>query len=719
MLKFIFCTLSFFNILFSNNYQFVSQETDDLKDVLFYQDNIYLKDEKDNNYKLYLKGYLFDIKASYATGIIKDDSFYLFVYDNDELNLIRYYFDGTYEDSILIYIGKISGSIFLETINNSIYCAFTEFFNQQYNINLIYIDYSDNNIFIEEHFYGGMKNEKLIDMDSMNNELIFLVQKDQITESCFGNGGSDNCYVIAKIKDFLVESYITIDSNLELKYFCFKNDYIYLVLDNKIYLFNKDLESLNTKQFNEIENIFIGLNKNILIINSSNLMIIDAISLIEKEVKEISGISDLKEFTESLYCKYQDNYYLFDLIDYSKTLILNDYIYEYDELLDEKIKNVSSLFGLCLFNGKEYLEYYQRNLYGNYHLSIKYQTVGGIDFIKELERRVSLDVNINNNLIYPSGYRIIFNGEGYLDGNLILSNHQVNNPGKHNLVIKGTNTTKEFDFYISNNQYQFVDKYNDLELMNISKNEEFKIKYQLNEDINISDIIVIGGSIKNYQINDKVLEIVFNGFDKEGINKIILEKIIYEKDYYTDELYLNKVINLNVYNKGILFSDVNVFNDCSCSIEYLDPFKQARLIEFRFVNEKRDYLFTFPIGNQNIDITQIEKGKYQMFVSIRYDDLCYNLLNKEIYNMSVDVSGDLVIGKTSVINENDNYKINLDISNNFKENNILELKVKNDIVYNYLEFKKESTISYCISFFVVFVILGVCVRFLYKRNKNN
>ena len=141
--------------------------------------------------------------------------------------------------------------------------------------------------------------------------------------------------------------------------------------------------------------------------------------------------------------------------------------------MKEKMKEVSSLFGACEFKKFNYLEYYQRNVYGNYHLNIEYQTVGGIDITKETIEEVPLEVNITNNGIYPSGYRVNFNGEGYLDGNLIISNHAVISEGKHTLLVKGANTEEQFEFFISKNQYQIDEKYQLLETTNILVNEEY------------------------------------------------------------------------------------------------------------------------------------------------------------------------------------------------------------------------------------------------------
>lgn len=728
MLKFIFFTLSLFSFSFSDNdtfndyyiekdYQLVTQETDDLKDVIYYQDNIYIKDLDNNIFNLYLKGYSFEIEASILNGYLDKDIFYLFKYYNNELTLQKYYFDGTFEDEVLIYQGTITSDLFIVQIGNSLCCGFTEFFNEQYNINLIDIYESENNLFIEEHFFGGDKNEKLLGLESNQEELFLIVQKDHITESCFGNGGSDDCHVLAKVKDYQVCEYITINSKERLNAFCLRNDYLYCILNNKLYLFNLKLELLNIKEFNEFLDVFIGYNQNMTLIYSDKIEIYDCITLNKKSDFIISNIKNYRQFNNSLYCEYQDNFYLFDIIDYTKTIFIEEYVYEYEDEIMKKMQKVSSLFGECEFIEMNYLEYYQRNLFGNYHIKLQYQTVGGIDIFKEVNQEVPLQININDNGIYPNGYRIIFNGEGYLDGNLIVSNHQVKNDGKHTLVIKGANTQKEFNFYISKNQYEYQDKFNELEIKNVKVNEDYRLKYILNEEIEIEDISIIGGEIKDYTVNNLELEIVISGFDEVGLHKIIIERIKYKKDYYTDYIYLNKVINLNVYLKGISFGDILLNEDCSCELEYIDLYQQGRYIEFRFLNKTKDYIYTFPIGTQNIDIQGIENGEYQMIVSLCYDDSCCQLVSQRIYDMAVTIDKDISLGAIKLFNQDSNYKLKIDINKDFKENNVLELKHNGDVIYSYQEFKKESLISYCSIFFIVFILLGICLRFLYYRKK--
>ena len=721
MVKFLFFITSLFTFNFNENYKFVSTESEDLSEVIFFHDNVYIKKIKEEQFFLYLKGYQYDLEGEYFNCYLVNDGLFLFKYQNNSLFIQKYYFDGTFDNEELIYNGKIEGEIEIIEVDDILYCAFTSN-DKNKNIEILKINYQ--NLYVEDFYYGKNRNEKFISIKYLNNYLYLVVQKDQITESEFGNGGVDDCYVIAKVStsDMNVEEYITLNQTNNFKDFKIIDNFIYCAFEDKLYLFNDKLELLNTLLLNSCFDVLVGI-KNILIFNLDNIIIYDTLSLVKKEIINLdSQIKNYKEFTNVLYCEYQDNYYLFDLVDLSGIKNYKYYNYQYQENIDEKLKNVYSLFGKCQFKEKEYLEYHQRNVYGLYHIDTFYLTNGGIEFINEIEEEILLEVNITNGMIYPNGYRIIFNGEGYLDGNLILSNHAVINDGNHKLLIKGVNEEKEFDFYVSNKQYQFIDRYNDYEAKNIKINENFIISFEVNDNIEIKNINCLGGVIKDYSLNNNQLDIYFYGFDDVGKYDVIINSIDYKNNYYEDTIYLNKVIYLNVYNNSITSYESVINEDCSCEFEYLDYLNQARYIEYHFINEVNEYLYKFPIGNQKIDIKGLKNGKYQMIVSLVYNSnkvLGDGLDRFKIYDMIIDVDNDLEIGEINVItNENGHYKLLFKLNNNFKTNNLLELKKDNNIIYNSNNFKKESLISYCAIFFVVFIVLGMCIRYLYKKKEN-
>lgn len=732
MLKLIFLALSFFNLSFGDDYTIASEETSDFGNVVFYDEGIILRcvgnDDVLNKYTLYFEGKRYEIKANFATGIIVDDYFLLFFYQDGGLFTQRYFFDGTVDEALIVYQGEIYKEIFLKKIDDEVYCAFTDCTKLQdgtinYNPYLLYIHYTEDNFYVKEFNYGGKKKEVLVGFDIYDDQLYFLVQKDHITESVFGNGGCDDCYVIAKVNGRNITSLITINQAGTLKYFCVRNNYLYLFLNNKMYLFNLDLSLLNTIEFAQFNHVFVGYNNVIMLFCAERIDLYNGSSLSLIASEQVEEISNYKEFSYSLYCDYQSKHYLFDLIDYSKTLIINQYVYEYDELLNTKLKEVSSLFGDCYFIEKKYLEYYQRNAYGNYNIELKYQTIGQIKFTKSIIEEVPLEVNINNNNIYPNGYRVNFNGTGYLDGNLIISNYAVNSDGKHILVVSGANTQEEIVFYVSNEQIQFTDHYFDGELINLKPDEEFSVSYELNQEIDIVDILCYGAMIKDYKINNKKLTITFNGFDKLGINKVILEKIIYKVDYYTDEIYLNKLLNVNVYEGTIRFNEVVIDEDCACTFEYLDTLKQGRFIEFRFINKVNEFIYNFPIGSELIKISGVTNGQYQMIVSLKYDDMQYNLLSNEIYKMNVIIENDeIIVGNTTLLTDaNGYYKLSIALDKSFKNSNLLELKDNNQILFNYIDNQKKLMMTYCVIFFGAFFVIGISIRFIFihkKRRRN-
>lgn len=726
MLKLFVLFLSFFQIQTNSNYQIVSKETTDYNNVVFYEDGIILRNlctDTENKYSLFVEGNKYEINASYASGKIIDNYFLLIYYQNEQLYAKRYFLDGTFDEKLLIYQGNIYGDITIKNIDKSIYIAFTDYIKLNdnsinYDCHLVHLYYDEANIYINEHNYGGLKKELLESFDIYDENLYFVVRKDHITESVFGNGGCDDCYVIALIDGNSVISSVTIKDTNEIRYFCIRNGYIYLVLGDKLYLFNTSFELLNTIMLDKLKHLYVGYNNTIMVLYDDRIELLNGLSLAKLFQENVNGITEYKEFSNSLYCNYQNKHYIFDIIDYSKTLLLDKYVYEHEELLNNKVKEVSSLFGDCIFVSKKYHDYYQRNAYGNYDIDLEYQTNGKIAFQKTIQEEVALEININNNQIYPNGYRLNFNGTGYLDGNLIIPNHPVTVDGFHTLEVVGVNTQTKIDFYVSTNQLAIVDKYFNDELINIKPNEKFSVSYDLNKEIDITDLVVYGGNISEYKILNNKLVITFEGFSEVGLNKIILEKIVYKENYYEDEIYLNKLINVNVYLDEIAFNDAVINEDCGCTFDFTDKQKQARYLEIRFINKINDFVFNYPIGDQVINVDGVSNGTYQMIVALKYDNMCYGLNTKEIYRMDVVIDNKTVLGKVKLLESaNDYYKVLLTIDNNFKSNNIIQLKNNNNVIFNYQDYQKELIVKYSVIFFITSFIIGFTIRITIKKKK--
>ena len=63
VVKLLFFISSLFTFNFNDNYKFVSTESNDLSEVIFYQDNVYVKKIKEDQFFLYLKGYQYYLQS--------------------------------------------------------------------------------------------------------------------------------------------------------------------------------------------------------------------------------------------------------------------------------------------------------------------------------------------------------------------------------------------------------------------------------------------------------------------------------------------------------------------------------------------------------------------------------------------------------------------------------------------------------------------------------
>ena len=127
----------------------------------------------------------------------------------------------------------------------------------------------------------------------------------------------------------------------------------------------------------------------------------------------------------------------------------------------------------------------QYKAFGNYE-SIDVFKLGNISFHFKRKDEVRLQVNVLKNDIYEPGYKIEFNGTGFLNGEEINSGFIVDKIGKYLLAIYGINNEKEvINFEID-----------DLTVQPTSKNYHFKIK-----DIEIIKTIKENELLKTVNIN--------------------------------------------------------------------------------------------------------------------------------------------------------------------------------------------------------------------------
>ena len=127
----------------------------------------------------------------------------------------------------------------------------------------------------------------------------------------------------------------------------------------------------------------------------------------------------------------------------------------------------------------------QFKIFGNYE-SIDVFKLDNVSLFFKRKDEVRLQVNVLENDIYEPGYKVEFNGTGFLNGEEINTGFIVNDIGKYLLAIYGINNEKEvINFEID-----------DLTINPISNNYNFKIK-----DIEIIKTVKVNDLVKTMNIN--------------------------------------------------------------------------------------------------------------------------------------------------------------------------------------------------------------------------
>ena len=121
-----------------------------------------------------------------------------------------------------------------------------------------------------------------------------------------------------------------------------------------------------------------------------------------------------------------NGYYNVDIADYR----LFKCFEKYHEEIDDK-NSVYTLFGKAELINEECESYFTDRVVGSYNFELTYRSINDLIFSKNVKQEIDLEVNVSEGMVYPSGYRIIFNGYGKLNDESVVSNHPIYNEGEY------------------------------------------------------------------------------------------------------------------------------------------------------------------------------------------------------------------------------------------------------------------------------------------------
>ena len=733
MSKLVILFLSFFNYIFNTNLLFNDEEKEDFilvlddatneEEVLFESDNIKLSGSK-NSYSFSIGDAIFNYQVDEAKVIVASDNVCIFCLDNGEFYYDVYSKKGTLlsknnsiTGSNVLSFGVVDGDEKIYIFYNSTYGDYTECY--------IYDLLND-----EKKCLSNNKNEEIIDMIYYENYLYLALIKDAITEGVFGNGGLNKGLVIAKFNRFLqLDKYIVLDYNEDdiIRGLDINNDILFLENDKSIHLFSLNLVSINNKYVGN--NYLITTDRKGLVY----LFLEDKITILNE--MSLSHISDVPCDLDILEVIKKDNYIFVKTIDKKYHLDIVDvrdfHIFKYltmdnNEYYMDAINSLSSIYGDVSFIKKEYHDYYNPGSFGLYDVDIRYETKGKLAFTISVKENIPLECNIRNGVIYPNGYRVIFNGSGQIDGNAMLSNYQLKDNGKHEIVISGSNVQKRYEIEVDHSQKSFTNNTNlileDYDVL--PKNEKFSLIFSLNRNLDVKDIEVEGLAYSSFEVKDQELVLNFSGIREAGfyfvyIKYLTYEEIVNDDLIITNKYYIDKEFWYHVEKDDVTLSSSGFNNDMSFSFDLIDDDSNARYIEFELLGKSNNYLYKYPIGNTGIIFANLPDGDYELRAFIVYDTDKENLEKKILYNYMVRISGNVSYGELKVVVENSRFiKVRIIPDSKFLKNCINEIAYNKEVLYSHKEQSRDSVVIYSVVSFILAFGFGFLLRWIFTKTKN-
>lgn len=717
MNKLLFILVSFFSLqapLYKDleDYKIILEERDE-SEFLYQNGNISLK--KENNITILSignKNYNYNVLDSKLVEM--DDKIYFIYLDHEDLLFDIFNKNGENVESKNEVCSDNIVRFGVEKSDNDIIIFYNKKNNDANDCGLYSISSRNRRSLSTSH------NEEVIDVKSDDNYLYVLLKKEPITEGLFGNGGLDKGIVIAKFAgDFRLIDFITMDEeedNLS-KGLSVDGDVISLFKENSFHQFSLELASINRLNIGNNLLITSGFNGDIYVFFSDKIEVYK-----KKTLNKISSITLDKEFDEvrkeedKLVISSDTKKYNADIVDIRNIHEYKYLITENLNLYNNRLNSVSSIFGYVTLIKKDYDKFYTAGSYGIYNVSINYKTKGNISFSLNINENYPLECNVKESIIYPSGYRIIFNGSATIDGNSVLSNYQLKEDGTFNLQIED----KKYELKVNHNQKSFsntpkivIDDYKEL-----NKNEDFTISYTLNRNLNITNIQSEGLEISSFEVTDKELKIIFDGIRNSGYYFFLLDYFDYE-EVIDDVVYSNRYYLKDEYWYHIPKSDITITNisydeELSYSFNYHDNDDVARYFEFELLNESENFLYSFPLGNTQVSFLGIEPGDYVLKASI-VSDIDQEFLSKtDLFTYDVRIRDDYSFGEIKLSKDsNDLYKVKITMDEKFLSGCVNEITYNKNIIYTHQEITKNQVIALSGASLILALVLGFSGRYLY------
>lgn len=563
-------------------------------------------------------------------------------------------------------------------------------------------------------FYGGTTDESLSLGMYESDEMIFCGYKSPNGEGDFGNGGKfEKSVFISKISSNQeIEKTIVLNENDNIVSFYCYDELFYLIVKDKIYTIDNEMNLINKESFNE-EILFTNMSsEGILSICFSNKVIVK--DLLNKKELEVEILGKIVGLDDAIIIERDGKLIKIDII-----LLYN---FKNKETYFEKESVLYSLFGKCSFVEEKFSPYLDKQVYGEYKCYEYYKTKGEI-FIEYIsEYVVEKEANVMNKGLYPVGYRLIFAGKGYLNGNKILNNYQITSSGDYTLELVGANgESYEIKFKVSNLQIDFKEESirdSDMEVL-YGEKASIKFKVSYSEGVTLDSFLINGNKVNEiyYDNTSGMVYIPLDDLDEVGMHIYNIERAYYK----IEDLLYSEEIN-KTYRVNVLKDDLNVtvesFNKERIIFSCNDINSCCRCFEVIARNSKDELVYTFPLNSQNITLDGLNQNDdYTVEVYLVTDNGSSDYIKILLFKMNVmDVSSKINLGKISIL-KYQNYleKFSFEYDEDSLKNEIRKITINQKDIFENQTFSSEK---YYLLLLLTFSLAFAITLFL-KRTKKN
>lgn len=598
-----------------------------------------------------------------------------------------------------------------------------------------------------EYLYGGQNYESFKKIIYMDN-LLYIVGLKQAhsKNSPFINVGNENdlksfITIIDHNNKEIIDTYYfnQLSKYEEVTSFNIYNENIYIVLETleSVYQYKltRDLELLELYQINEsYEQIYelVSFDKekqehHIYLIEENNIISIliyqNKNLLYKKELETKGKIQSFNLIDGVLYIYLVTNYgvvrvNVYEYLNLSNdVLVLNRLNNDYNNI---NHINVDSFFEDLSFEMTNSNPYFYPNINGEYNVTYTATRINAPKIETTLKVVVEPYVNIVNNGIYPPNINLLFFGNGYLNDEKITTGQVVKEPGHY--ILKIINVNNQIDIYhfdIVENYYKKVNNIYIPSIIEMKKNEEYCIEYNVNKKI---DSFNINNQLSFDFKQDETTKLFIYSNKINIIDQYEITSINYYENDVLKQYLLNDLLLIRTLKNApaLLISESKEDKSFNINIDTVDDDQTLSYLKIviydnsKIIETKYNYFQEEKIRFNNIVINK----PYDMKIYLIYELGGNDFYEEEIakVNLTFVKESENTININSNIIDNKVETIKIEIINDKISFNDITLGTKN-ITEKYQD-DNNNNILIIISISTSFLLLITTVLiYIYKRKK--